>query len=556
MLHRGDGSSALADDFAHQAELVAQTRDEPAFAVFWEPGCGKTRPTIQTFVHWFLQKRIDGVIVVAPDGVHRNWPSQEMPIHCAIPWRALDWHSSEHGTQRQKRDEEALLSAASGELPLLALTYDALKTDGGIGFARRFNVRYPRFAKIVDESSRVKNGSADRTKVVKRVANAAVLRRILNGTPVSNSPLDVYSQMEVLEPDFWIKRGIGSLAAFKGRFCVERQIVVGAKLDPSYGKATPVDTEPATDAEIAAYEALIDGDPVELAKSDPAPRDASRSDGVAPATCDAKEPTSKGRTIKIIASYKNLDRLQALLATSSHRLTKEDAGLNLPPKLYQRLPFELAPEQRKAYDTLRKQSLLELDSGQIVTAAIALVKILRLHQIACGYLPNPDDPDGDPIMLCGGRDPRFELLRDQLEDFDHQMIIWCRFTLDVDRICKELGERAARYDGKVTRPADRAAAIDDFRKGNRQFFVAKPSAIGMGVTLVNTRYAMYYSNSYVLADRLQSEDRCHRIGQHNPVTYLDLEALRTVDTKILKSLRSKHDVAAEVVGDALREWLE
>jgi SNF2 family DNA or RNA helicase len=547
VLYRGDGSSALPDDFAHQAELVAKTWERDAYAVFWQMGCGKTRPTIQTFARWFTLGRLDGVIVIAPDGVHRNWPTDELPAHCAIPWIAIDYHSSLAGLRRQLDWEAAVLEAPRGVLPFVAVTYDAIKTASGIGFLRRFAKRYPRYAAGLDESSRCKNGKAERTKVAKTIAHGSTVRRILSGTPVSNGPRDIYSQMEILDPAFWKKRGIGSLAAFESKYCVKKKITIGVKADPSFMAAQTI--APSSDEDVAAFEAALEAGTLvtESVARPPA----------TPATSDAGDAKPKtGRTIEVIVGYRNLDHLNKLIESSSSRLTKEEAGLNLPPKLYQRIPFELAPEQRKKYDALRRQCLVELDGGKVITATMAIVKILRLHQIACGYLPSPDDPDGDPIMLCDdGEDPRFEHFKERIEDTPGQVIIWCRFTLDVNRICAHLGKEAARYDGLVTRPSDRAAAIDEFRKGNRRYFVAKPSAIGMGVTLVNTHDVIYYSNSFVLDDRLQSEDRCHRIGQHNPVTYADLEALHTVDSRILTSLRSKHDVAAQVVGDAYREWL-
>ena len=112
-----------------------------------------------------------------------------------------------------------------------------------------------------------------------------------------------------------------------------------------------------------------------------------------------------------------------------------------------------------------------------------------------------------------------------------------------------------RYDGEVGEK-QKAEALDLFRSGKRQICVAKASSMGMGLTLVNSSISFYYSNTFSLLERLQSEDRQHRPGQHNPVMYYDLVADRTVDSKILASLRSNHEVARKVVGDEYRAWLE
>lgn len=564
-LARGDGSSWLRDDFLHQKKLVEETLDRRGWAVFWEMGCGKTRPTIQTCAILYDRAELDGVIVVAPNGVHRNWVSDELPRHCHVPWRALDWHSSKSATKAQRADEDALLLRGAMrvpyEMPVLSITYEGMLTKRGRQIVDDFTRRFPRYAFIVDEGARVKNPTAERTKACKRVARGAELVRILNGTPVANAPLDVYSQMILIDESFWIKRGVGSYTAFKARFAVTKEIVVAAPSDPTQGRLEP--PAPATDVvqttldDVLAFEA---GGDLEIAGESV---DASLAGDVAeglvtPAAATPIETESQGRTIKVIVGYRDLESLKSMIASMSSRLTKEDAGLDLPPKLYNRIPFELSPEQRRAYDKLRTEYMLELDNGALVTAAIAMVRILRLQQVACGYLPNPDDPGGEPIMLCGKDkdDPRLDHLLELLEDVPGKAIIWARFRLDVDRIVGKLGAAAVRYDGAVTSPRDRAAAIDRFRRdASVHYFVANPAAIGMGVTLTEATNTIYYSNSFSLTDRLQSEDRNHRIGQRNSVTYHDLVAERTVDERIIAALRRKQEIAAQVTGDELRAWL-
>jgi SNF2 family DNA or RNA helicase len=86
-------------------------------------------------------------------------------------------------------------------------------------------------------------------------------------------------------------------------------------------------------------------------------------------------------------------------------------------------------------------------------------------------------------------------------------------------------------------------------------FVSNPQAGATGLTLTQAQTVIYYSNSFKLVDRLQSEDRAHRIGQEHPVNYIDLVAGGTVDEKIVRSLRDKWDVAAQITGDELKDWL-
>ena len=85
--------------------------------------------------------------------------------------------------------------------------------------------------------------------------------------------------------------------------------------------------------------------------------------------------------------------------------------------------------------------------------------------------------------------------------------------------------------------------------------VGTPQTAGYGITLTSASTVIYYSNGYDLEKRMQSEDRAHRIGQKKSVTYIDMIAEETVDTKIVKSLRKKINIASQVMGEELKEWI-
>ena len=83
---------------------------------------------------------------------------------------------------------------------------------------------------------------------------------------------------------------------------------------------------------------------------------------------------------------------------------------------------------------------------------------------------------------------------------------------------------------------DRELAVERFQNDPKiQYFIGQPQSGGIGLTLTAAEYAIYYSNSFDLETRLQSEDRCHRIGTTKNVTYIDIEASKTIDGKIIKS---------------------
>ena len=146
-----------------------------------------------------------------------------------------------------------------------------------------------------------------------------------------------------------------------------------------------------------------------------------------------------------------------------------------------------------------------------------------------------------------------------LEETDGKVIIWSRFRYDVKRIAaaiaKKYGaEKVVTYFGD-TSDDDRSDALVQFQNGAVQYFVGNPQTGGFGITLTAAQTMVYFSNSFDLAIRMQSEDRAHRIGQLDHVTYIDLIAEDTIDTQIVKALRDKMDIASVVMGEELKEWL-
>ena len=117
-------------------------------------------------------------------------------------------------------------------------------------------------------------------------------------------------------------------------------------------------------------------------------------------------------------------------------------------------------------------------------------------------------------------------------------------------------ESVACYYGG-TPQEERQDIVDKFQDPENplRFFVGQPRTGGYGITLTAANTVIYYSNSYDLEIRLQSEDRAHRIGQTNKVTYIDLVSPDTIDEKILIALKSKIDIAGQVLGEQARDWL-
>ena len=168
----------------------------------------------------------------------------------------------------------------------------------------------------------------------------------------------------------------------------------------------------------------------------------------------------------------------------------------------------------------------------------------------------------EPVELCDVKNPRLDCSLAFLEKLNHPAIIWSRFTRDIDQIMDALGKRAVRYDGQLDDDeCERSKQI--FNAGDADWFVGNPCKGARGITINAAKTTMYYSNSFKWRDRMQSEDRNHRIGQDGAdhgahgfgVLYADVLAHDTVDMHIVKNLRGKFDIASRLTGDVLREWI-
>ena len=148
-----------------------------------------------------------------------------------------------------------------------------------------------------------------------------------------------------------------------------------------------------------------------------------------------------------------------------------------------------------------------------------------------------------------------------LEEIDGKVIIWGNFTHDLhlirDAIVKEYGEESIELFYGATAGEERQLIVERFQDPDNplRFFVGQPRTGGYGLTLTEAHTVIYYSNGYDLEVRLQSEDRAHRIGQTNKVTYIDIVAEGTVDERVLRALRDKIDISSRVMAEGYKEWI-
>jgi len=260
----------------------------------------------------------------------------------------------------------------------------------------------------------------------------------------------------------------------------------------------------------------------------------------------------RGRSIQVVDEFKNLGELSETVKTFSERILKEDC-LDLPPKNWIKRHITLSNEQKKAYEQMKKAAMAVLN-GKVTTTMTVLTQLMRLHQITCGHFTADD---GSTQLIPNNR---ITELMNILEETEGKAIIWANYQKDMTQILNNITKTygpgsVVDYYG-LTPQEDRQDNIRKFQSDPKcRFLVGTPSTGGYGITLTAANTVIYYSNGYDLEKRLQSEDRAHRIGQKKNVTYIDIICEDTVDEKIVKALRDKINIASEVLGEELRDWI-
>ena len=201
------------EPYKHQEDALNTCWDKTEYALFMEMGCGKSKVLLDNIAILYAKGEINATLIVAPKGVYDNWIEGEIPIHLPdyVERRIYRWSPAE--TQKNKKQREEILRF-SHDLDFVVMNVEALSTKKGTDFAVKFLLN-KRALFAVDESTSIKSPSAARTKNTLRIAKYATHKRILTGSPVTRSPLDLYTQCEFLDPALL---GYSSYYSFRARY--------------------------------------------------------------------------------------------------------------------------------------------------------------------------------------------------------------------------------------------------------------------------------------------------------------------------------------------------
>jgi len=459
--------------FEHQREALKRGAESKNFAYFMEMGTGKTKVSIDNASYLFTQNKIKNVIVIAPNSVYLNW-KKEIETHCSVDYKIM----------AHKVDK---INSPIFNDPLQLTWYlynvEAMSHKSGLKKVKEVLTAPDETMMIIDEATTIKNRTAKRTKNIIELGKTVAYKRLLTGSPVTKSPLDLYSQVAFLDKSLL---GHSSFYTFRARYAVMHEIDMG------------------------------------------------------------------GRSVMLPKYYTNLEELEKNIKTFSYRCRKVEC-LDLPEKLYTQYYINLKEEHQQAYDRLRKNAWAVIQNEE-VSYSNKLTEILKLHQCVNGHVKTDDG------KIIEFDDPKLDQLMEVIEENEGKFIIWANYIYNIEKIIKILQDRygidsVVSVYGAVD-AEQRIRNVKRFENDDAvRFFVGNPSTGGYGLNLVSASYVIYYSNSYNLEVREQSEDRAHRIGQDKNVLVIDLIVKGTVDEMIISALKGKIKLSAKTLGEEAKKWL-
>lgn len=489
--------------FMHQIVTVEASRGAEYFGLLMDMGTGKTKCAVDECSLLGLElnsNQMIRIVVVCPKPLMINWAREfdkNMPDCVDFVYHLLNKGDS------KSIDQIMELLQDPSRVKIAIVSYRSVDT-----LIEQLMLLKPTLL-ICDESHNIKNHKTKSWKAVKKLADVCAMRRILTGTVTCNNILDIWAQFEILRPG---ALGYATYDGFKNAFCTIENV----------------------------------GQDGEFEK---------------------------------IVGFNNVDQLKETMARMSFTVKKEQC-LTLPEKMFDIIEVEMPANMREIYDQMANEFALELDGAAVDTQCI-LAQMMKLSQICSGFFIGKEangtekkdifNDDGEFITqlelevyrnklveIPGGDAKMLVMLEDAVQACSEgKLIIWSRFQYDnknIETRLRALGIECGRYDGTVSDDV-RQETVDRFNNDPKfRCFIGNPAAGGTGLTLLGdtsengsphnrTKNVFYYSNDFSYNKRVQSEDRCHRIGLRNPVMYRDYVYQNSIEQYIAGVLQAKGDIA-------------
>lgn len=449
-----------------QEEAVRRFRehDRSGFGFLMDPGLGKTAVELNCLIDLAMSDRLNAAIGMLPFSIMENWKQEAEKM--GFGGKIYLWH-----------DIDGDLSKVRGDLPLVLINFESLITKRCEDFLDDFTKKFgeQKIQGFIDESSRIKNYSSERSKSAMWIGKHSGSQAIMTGSALTKSPLDLWPQLTYL--------GATNMPphVFKNFFC--------------------------------------------------------------------KKGGFKGRQI---IGAQNEEKLTAMINRYCF-VAKKSEWTDLPSKIYQTRNVSMTPKQTEAYRDMMEDFIAIVD-GQEFEANLVLSQLSKLQQISCGFIKQGDDE----VDICGKNNPRINEVVNILEETPTKTIIFCWHNWCVEKLMKELQDwnPIALRGRSHMKPAQFEENKRRFNEDNSvRVAVVQISAGGIGLTLLGNPgenrccNTIYFENSFDLEHRIQSEDRNHRHGQDQTVSYYDLIS-SPIDVKAIAALQRKQMMAETILNPA------
>lgn len=517
----------------HQVDAFNAVAERPGAMLAIPMGGGKGLAAIALAENYVAAR----VLVVCPKSVVDVW-RPEFETHAVRDYRI--WDGAVIGASGKQLKNPAIIKRAdamrasgraSGDRPFVAVTnFESLLSDAMNGAIRQTSFDLL----IIDESHRIKSPGGKASKrlgdIGRRVRAIEGHVLLLTGTPMPHSPLDLYAQYRAADPSIFGS----SNQTFKMRYAGRKVMYVANGGEP-------------------VWEEAPDGTAIRRVGVDPPKTPPLRR-------AKPGEPVyavgPKGEALYDGLSDLRRDEFERLAGSIMFRMDQDelDKLLGLPPTVDVYRTCELEPVTRKLYDELHDDMVAQVEGGY-VTAANAMVLVLRLAQVVSGcapivtlddpfYMSDPIGPSSEPVLSVAllAQPEKAALLKDILSDLpeDEPVVVFARFRHDLDsirRVAEDLGRTYGELSGRR-----RDGLAGPKMNPDITILGCQLRSGGVGIDLTRARYGVYYSLDFSLADHQQSRKRLHRPGQTRRTTYIHLLAADTVDESIYWALRHRAEV--------------
>lgn len=521
--------------YKHQEIALERYRKASAIPLFFDPGTGKTLTSLLIAEAKYNAGEIDALLVIAPNGVHKQWAVEEIP----------KWLSDVNTTVQWRKNKK--LFFVEGALNIVCINIEQFSTKTKyLDYVDWVNSHKAMI--ILDEATRIKNPKAIRTQrllyefnhVVRRGKTIlssepkTVARAILTGTPVTNGPFDVWSMFEFLQPGYFGINWYG----FQNKYGMFHAIQVNGRV----------------------IRILINEDAWEQIKACDSFEKANALYGVNLSTYDMIQQQDSYQ-----GPFKNVEQLRDKMLEIAMFVKIEDC-IDMPDRVYNRKLLDMSLEQARVYNELETYFIATYKDEK-VEAKSKLTAYIRLQQIASGFVsseqvPEEEIEDPPPNKIVWFDDlPKIDQLLVDCEEVvgstdnpTGQVIVVCHFSAEAEKIFDSL--QAAGYHCCLQTGWKKVGSIDGFKQGKYSIMVANIRVISMGFNLQELCHHMiFYSNTFSLEDRIQVEARIYRAGQKQKCIYIDYVMKDTIDMKVYAALKQKKQLADYIRETSVKDML-